>query len=55
MQNDNNMGKILIIAGLLIAGLYLGAYVFNHYNPWLGILIAVITIVLIIYLLLKKK
>jgi len=49
------MGKILIKAGILAAGLYLGAYVFNHYNPWLGILIAILTILLIIYLLLKKK
>lgn len=49
------MTKLLIKLAMLALGLYAGAYVFNHYNPWLGILIALLTVLAIIYLLFKKK
>lgn len=49
------MGKLLVKLALLALGLYAGGYVFNHYNPWLGILIALLTVIAIIYLLFKKK
>lgn len=48
------MHKITLSILLILFGLFVGFWTFNHINPWVGILIAVGTIYLAITKIINK-
>ncbi|GGC69167.1 hypothetical protein GCM10011387_23220 [Pedobacter quisquiliarum] len=47
--------KFVFLAGIAIVLLWLSAWIFNHYNPYAGILLAVTTVVISIIYLIKQN
>jgi hypothetical protein len=47
--------KFVFLAGIVILLLWLSGWIFNHFNPYAGILLAISTIVILITYLIKQN
>ena len=53
-QNNLNMNKVILQAIVIIIGIYLGTWLFNHINAWLGIGFLIIEVLIILNYILNK-